>query len=60
MIIFVTCLQESPEGGKMMDFRSSLPAYKEKDAILSAISYNQVLQSLRHFALGDYCLELVS
>ncbi|KAL7132403.1 hypothetical protein ABFS83_12G071400 [Erythranthe nasuta] len=35
--------QESPEGRKMMDFRSRLPAYKEKDAILSAISRNQVV-----------------
>ncbi|KAK6134232.1 hypothetical protein DH2020_032037 [Rehmannia glutinosa] len=28
---------------KMMDFRSSLPAYKEKDSILSSISQNQVV-----------------
>lgn len=35
--------QESPEGRKMLGFRSSLPAYKEKDAILSAISQNQVV-----------------
>ncbi|KAK6134271.1 hypothetical protein DH2020_031985 [Rehmannia glutinosa] len=35
--------QESPEGKKMMDFRSSLPAYKEKDSILSSISQNQLL-----------------
>ncbi|XP_015170317.1 ATP-dependent RNA helicase DHX36 isoform X2 [Solanum tuberosum] len=35
--------QESPEGRKMLEFRSSLPAYKEKDAILSAISQNQVV-----------------
>ncbi|KAK6132067.1 hypothetical protein DH2020_034188 [Rehmannia glutinosa] len=35
--------QESPEGKKMMDFRSSLPAYKEKDSILSSISQNQVV-----------------
>ncbi|KAH6771511.1 RNA helicase family protein [Perilla frutescens var. hirtella] len=35
--------QECPDGRKMMKFRSSLPAYKEKDAILSAISQNQVV-----------------
>ncbi|KAL2546121.1 DEA(D/H)-box RNA helicase family protein [Forsythia ovata] len=35
--------QQSPEGRKMMEFRSSLPAYKEKDAILSAILQNQVV-----------------
>ncbi|KAL8463432.1 hypothetical protein ACS0TY_034184 [Phlomoides rotata] len=35
--------QESPEGRKMMEFRRSLPAYKERDAILSAISQNQVV-----------------
>nr|XP_016432957.1 PREDICTED: DExH-box ATP-dependent RNA helicase DExH5, mitochondrial-like isoform X1 [Nicotiana tabacum] len=35
--------QESPEGRKMLEFRSSLPAYKEKEAILSAISQNQVV-----------------
>ncbi|XP_055800682.1 DExH-box ATP-dependent RNA helicase DExH5, mitochondrial isoform X1 [Solanum dulcamara] len=35
--------QESPEGRKMLEFRSTLPAYKEKDAILSAISQNQVV-----------------
>lgn len=35
--------QESPEGRKMLQFRRSLPAYKEKDALLSAISRNQVI-----------------
>ncbi|KAL0430195.1 UNVERIFIED_CONTAM: DExH-box ATP-dependent RNA helicase DExH5, mitochondrial [Sesamum radiatum] len=35
--------QESPGGRKMMDFRCSLPAYKEKDTILNAISQNQVV-----------------
>ncbi|KAL0463523.1 UNVERIFIED_CONTAM: DExH-box ATP-dependent RNA helicase DExH5, mitochondrial [Sesamum latifolium] len=34
---------ESPGGRKMMDFRCSLPAYKEKDTILNAISQNQVV-----------------
>ncbi|XP_028094162.1 DExH-box ATP-dependent RNA helicase DExH5, mitochondrial-like isoform X1 [Camellia sinensis] len=35
--------QESREGRKMMKFRQSLPAYKEKDALLMAISQNQVV-----------------
>uniref|UniRef100_A0A2P2KT91 RNA helicase n=1 Tax=Rhizophora mucronata TaxID=61149 RepID=A0A2P2KT91_RHIMU len=35
--------QESPEGRKMLEFRRSLPAYKEKDAILTNIARNQVL-----------------
>lgn len=37
-------LQESPEGRRMMEFRCSLPAYKEKDAMLRAISQNQVFR----------------
>ncbi|EOY21156.1 hypothetical protein QUC31_007207 [Theobroma cacao] len=35
--------QESPEGLKMFEFRRSLPAYKERDALLSVISQNQVV-----------------
>ncbi|KAJ4845563.1 hypothetical protein Tsubulata_048253, partial [Turnera subulata] len=35
--------QESPEGKKMLEFRRSLPAYRQKDAILSAISQDQVV-----------------
>ncbi|KAK7289786.1 hypothetical protein RIF29_03730 [Crotalaria pallida] len=35
--------QESLEGRRMLEFRSSLPAYKEKEAILSAISRNQIV-----------------
>ncbi|KAJ9554205.1 hypothetical protein OSB04_018250 [Centaurea solstitialis] len=35
--------QDSSEGFRMLHFRSSLPAYKEKDAILNAISQNQVV-----------------
>ncbi|KAG5532313.1 hypothetical protein RHGRI_026818 [Rhododendron griersonianum] len=34
---------ESPEGRKMLEFRRSLPAYKEKNALLMAISNNQVV-----------------
>lgn len=30
----------------MLEFRRSLPAYKEKDAVLSAISQNQVLHNI--------------
>ncbi|CAN6451781.1 unnamed protein product [Victoria cruziana] len=35
--------QESPEGQKMQEFRRSLPVYKERDTLLSAISQNQVI-----------------
>ncbi|CBI26949.3 unnamed protein product, partial [Vitis vinifera] len=35
--------QESTEGRKMLEFRGSLPASKEKDALLTAISGNQVV-----------------
>ena len=38
--------QSSPEGREMLEFRKSLPAYKEKDAILTTISQNQVLMVL--------------
>lgn len=35
--------QETPEGQKMLDFRRTLPAYKEKDALLEAVARNQVI-----------------
>ncbi|KAA0034620.1 DExH-box ATP-dependent RNA helicase DExH3 [Cucumis melo var. makuwa] len=35
--------QESPEGRKMLDFRRSLPAFKEKEKLLQAIAQNQVV-----------------
>ncbi|KAK8357775.1 hypothetical protein V6Z12_A05G439500 [Gossypium hirsutum] len=35
--------QESPEGKKMMEFRKSLPAFKEKERLLQAIARNQVI-----------------
>ncbi|KAL0425353.1 UNVERIFIED_CONTAM: DExH-box ATP-dependent RNA helicase DExH3 [Sesamum radiatum] len=35
--------QESPEGQKMLEFRKSLPSYKERDTLLNAISQNQVV-----------------
>ncbi|XP_058088650.1 DExH-box ATP-dependent RNA helicase DExH5, mitochondrial-like isoform X2 [Magnolia sinica] len=35
--------QESPEGQKMQEFRRSLPSYKERGALLTAISQNQVV-----------------
>ncbi|KAL4588057.1 hypothetical protein LXL04_000935 [Taraxacum kok-saghyz] len=35
--------QESVEGQKMQELRKSLPAYKEKEALLNAISQNQVI-----------------
>lgn len=34
---------ESPEGQKMQEFRRSLPAFKERDALLQAVSQNQVI-----------------
>ncbi|KAJ4843987.1 hypothetical protein Tsubulata_043396 [Turnera subulata] len=34
---------ESPEGRKMMEFRKSLPAFKEKQRLLQAIARNQVV-----------------
>ncbi|MBA0880694.1 hypothetical protein Goshw_013151, partial [Gossypium schwendimanii] len=34
---------ESPEGKKMMEFRKSLPAFKEKERLLQAIARNQVI-----------------
>ncbi|GLT29918.1 hypothetical protein SLA2020_047500 [Shorea laevis] len=35
--------QESTEGKKMMEFRKSLPAFKEKERLLEAIAWNQVI-----------------
>ncbi|KAK4770067.1 hypothetical protein SAY87_030599 [Trapa incisa] len=35
--------QESLQGMEMLEFRRSLPAYKEKDLLLTAISQNQVI-----------------
>lgn len=35
--------QESPEGAKMLEFRRSLPADKEKERLLAAIARNQVI-----------------
>jgi ATP-dependent RNA helicase DHX36 len=35
--------QESEEGRKMNGFRKTLPAYKERDALLAAIERNQVM-----------------
>jgi len=35
--------QESSDGQSMMEFRRSLPAYKEKQTLLEAISQNQVV-----------------
>ncbi|XP_020082069.1 DExH-box ATP-dependent RNA helicase DExH5, mitochondrial-like [Ananas comosus] len=35
--------QESPEGVKMLKFRRSLPAFKEKERLLSAIARNQII-----------------
>ncbi|KAL2461046.1 DEA(D/H)-box RNA helicase family protein [Abeliophyllum distichum] len=35
--------QESPEGKKMLNFRNSLPAFREKERLLQAIACNQVV-----------------
>ncbi|XP_021748258.1 DExH-box ATP-dependent RNA helicase DExH5, mitochondrial-like isoform X2 [Chenopodium quinoa] len=35
--------QECPEGRKILEFRRSLPAFKERDALITAISSNQVI-----------------
>ncbi|KAL9687667.1 hypothetical protein QQ045_032074 [Rhodiola kirilowii] len=35
--------QESPEGKKMLEFRRSLPAFREKEKLLQAIAQNQVI-----------------
>lgn len=35
--------KESPEGKKMLDFRRSLPAFKERERLLQAIAQNQVI-----------------
>lgn len=35
--------QETPEGKKMLEFRKSLPAFREKDGLLQAIARNQVI-----------------
>ncbi|CAI0442326.1 unnamed protein product [Linum tenue] len=35
--------QESPEGKRMMEFRKSLPSFKEKERLLQAIARNQVV-----------------
>ncbi|KAL8162058.1 hypothetical protein V2J09_013547 [Rumex salicifolius] len=35
--------QESPEGKRMLEFRKSLPAFREKDRLLQAIAKNQVI-----------------
>ncbi|KAH6761194.1 RNA helicase family protein [Perilla frutescens var. hirtella] len=35
--------QESPEGRRMLDFRKSLPSFREKERLLQAIARNQVV-----------------
>nr|CAB3493239.1 unnamed protein product [Digitaria exilis] len=39
--------RESPEGVKMLEFRKSLPAYKDKERLLAAIARNQVGYKVR-------------
>jgi ATP-dependent RNA helicase DHX36 len=47
----VSPFQESSDGQRMMEFRHSLPAYKERQALLEAISQNQVLFLFRHVSM---------
>ena len=49
---------ESEEGRKMTEFRKSLPAYKERDALLAAIEKNQVMFDMITLT-GElsYCIE---
>lgn len=35
--------QECPEGRRLLEFRRSLPAYKEREALITSISSNQVI-----------------
>jgi hypothetical protein len=46
--------QESPEGAKMLEFRKSLPAYKDKERLLAAIARNQVCKLVR--CPGETCM----
>lgn len=43
--------QESEEGHKMNEFRKTLPAYQEKDALLAAIARNQVLLASNNISI---------
>lgn len=53
--IYFSYSQESLEGNRMLDFRRSLPTFKEKERLLQAIARNQVwLQRLCSF-LCFYC-----
>lgn len=52
-------LQESRGGREMLEFRRSLPAYKEKDAVLSAISQNQVCHNVFYITSSDDILILM-
>lgn len=54
MIIF----QESPEGVKMLNFRKSLPSYKMKDQLLSAIARNQVFFGAEIFSTWYFELSI--
>lgn len=47
LVRHVIILQESLEGQKMMEFRKSLPAFKEREALLKAISQNQVCSQVK-------------
>lgn len=43
----------------MQEFRRSLPAYKEREALLNAISQNQVLYAFSFVLVGLGCLHYI-
>ncbi|XP_078154848.1 DEA(D/H)-box RNA helicase family protein isoform X1 [Carex rostrata] len=48
--------QESPEGVKMLNFRKSLPAYREKERLLSAIAHNQQQEPVHQLNISSFFL----
>ncbi|OIV99090.1 hypothetical protein TanjilG_32349 [Lupinus angustifolius] len=43
ILLLDIAFRESPEGRKMLEFRRSLPSFKEKEGLLQAIARNQVI-----------------
>jgi hypothetical protein len=57
--------QESSDGQSMMEFRHSLPAYKERQALLEAISQNQVFLFIyvlchKHICVHCFIIRIMS
>jgi hypothetical protein len=59
LINILSVFQESNDGQSMMDFRRSLPANKERQSLLEAISQNQVLLFSRLFHVTNITSNLV-